>query len=170
MRKWTIWIFLLLLVFAVPLFAGETPEVPAAVEAAESEGLPAIIGQITSLIMGIIGVPLAVAITLLAVKLLKKAGIEVDAETEKFIRKQADSVIHKVDAWSVKLADEGKKPKGHEKLAKGVSLLGGIIKVSKVGNLAEEKLTEIIEERLRAQKDKGQHNRIKEADPKPNPT
>lgn len=164
MRKWIIWMFLPLLMISAPAIAG------GASSAAEATDIPAVVGQITSLIMGIIGVPLAGVITLLAVKLLKRAGIEVDAETEKFIRKQADSVIRKVDAWTTKLADEGTRPKSHEKLSKGIDLLDSIIKVSKIDNLAREKLEEIIEERLRAQKDKGQHNRIKEADPQPNPT
>jgi hypothetical protein len=164
MRKWIVWGFLPLLMISVPAIAGEAPG------AAEATDIPAVVGQIAVMIMKIIGAPLGLLVTLLVVKLLKKAGIEVDADTEKFIRKQADSVIRKVDVWTAKLADEGKKPKSHEKLAKGVALLESIMKISKVGNLAQEKLSEIIEERLRAQKDKGQHNRIKEADPKPNPT
>ncbi len=154
-------LIILLAMFSSPVWAAE---------AAESTDYPAIVGQISVLIMGVIGVPLSIFITLLVVKLLKKAGIEVDADTAKFIRKHADSTIRKVDAWATKLAKEGKKPKDHQKLARGLDLLEGIIKVSKVDSMARDKLAEIIEERLQAQKDKGQHNRIPEADPKSNPT
>ncbi len=164
MRSRILGIIIFLVMLSSPAWAAE------AAEAAESMDIPAIVGQGAVMIMKVIGVPLALLIALLVTKLLKKVGIEVDAESKKFIAKQADSAIRKVDAWAAKLANEGKKPKDHEKLARGLDLLEGIIKVSKIDNMARDKLTEIIEERLVAQKEKGRHTRVKEADPKANPT
>lgn len=156
--KWTIWFGLFLIIGVSAANAGEAPtEVEAAtvvVEAAEKGGIPAIVGEIVQLLLMFLGVPLALLLVGLVMKALKKVGIQTDAETQKFLRKQADSVIRQVEVWAEKTAKGAKKPKSREKLSKGIALLSGIVKASNIGNLAAEKLGDIIEERLIAKKEK----------------
>lgn len=167
--KWTIWFGLFLFIWMGSAGAGEAPAaaeaaaevveagtdvVVAAAETAEEGGSLAIVGQLVQLALMFLGVPLALLLVGLALKALKKVGIQTDAETQKFLRKQADSVIRQVEVWAAKTAKETKKPKGHEKLSKGIALLSGIVKASNIGNLAADKLGDIIEERLIAKKEK----------------
>lgn len=162
--KWTIWLGLFLIIGMSAASAGEAPTVEtaeaatavveAAAETAEKGGIPPVVGEIVQLLLMFLGVPLALLLVGLAVKALKKIGIETDAQSQKFLRKQADSVIRQVEVWAAKTAKETKVPKSREKLSKGIALLSGIVKASKIGDLAAEKLGDIIEERLIAKKEK----------------
>lgn len=117
----------------------------------------AVTGSIIHTLLSYLGGIIGLLLTGLIIQALRKMGINISADTEKFLRKQADSVISQVDAWAVKLAKQGKKPKSHVKLARGLEFLDRIVQASGVAGQPLIKLTNIIEERLIRRKEKGEH-------------
>jgi len=122
----------------------------------------AVTGSIIHTLLAYLGGIIGLLLTGLIIQALRKMGINISADTEKFLRKQADSVISQIDAWAVRLAKQGKKPASHEKIAKGLELLDGIVRASGVANQPLSKLTNIIEERLIRRKEKGEHVAVEE--------
>jgi hypothetical protein len=152
----------------VPEATRTTPIEPVKIDVKKAEdkkdgasiGDSAATGQIIHTVLTYLGGVLALLLVALVVQVLRKMGINISADTEKFLRKQADSVISSVDSWAAKLAKDGKKPKGSAKLTKGIELLNGIVKASGVANQPIEKLESIIEERLIRRKEKGEDVKI----------
>lgn len=139
---------------AVPVAPTEAPKpVEKKVGIVDSALTGSIIHTILSYLGGVIGLLLIGLI----VQALRKMGINISADTETFLRKQADSVISQVDSWAVQLAKDGKKPESQLKLRKGINLLAGIVKASGIANQPIRKLEAIIEERLIRRKEKGEH-------------
>lgn len=146
------WLFILL-IFSSVAIGGEAP--PPAAEG--GSGAMAVVYEVIIIIAGVLGSVLTTIMILLAKKYGKKIGIEIDGETEKFIRKSADSAIRQVEAWAVDNKRQNRKVgNSSAKLTRALGILNLALDASGVKKLAEEKLTEIIEERLFAMKAKGQ--------------
>ncbi len=155
MRKVFPWIFIILM-FASAALGGEAPA-PEAPEAGGGSAGMAALYEIIIIVAGVIGSVLTTILVLLAKKYGKKIGIEIDGETEKFIRKSADSAIRQVEAWAVENKRQNRAVgNSSAKLTKALGILNLALEGSGVKKLAEEKLTAIIEERLFAMKAKGQ--------------
>lgn len=122
---------------------------------AEESSVMDAVKSIVVIILGIIGAGLSLVGTVLVVKLLQKAGININADTEKSIRKIVDSGIRRVEVWAA--AEEkqnGKKPKPTSKLQKGIEKIDKMLTAFGIKKMAAAKIEELIEERLEAKNEK----------------
>ena len=154
MRKFYLWFFIILMFTGVAL-GGEAPDAAPAV----TGGSPVmtVVYELILIVAGILGSVLTTILIFMAKKYGKKIGIEIDAGTEKFIRKSADAAIRQVEAWAVEAKKQNRKPgSSKDKLTKALGIINSVIEGTGIKKIAEEKLIAIVEERLFAMKAKGQ--------------
>lgn len=154
MRKFYLWVFIILTFTGVAL-GGEAPD--AAPASSGGSSAMAAVYEIVLIIAGTLGSVLTGILILMAKKYGKKIGIEIDADTEKFIRKSADAAIRQVEAWAMEQKKQNRNPgSSKDKLSKALGIINAVIEGTGIKKIAEEKLMAIVEERLFAMKAKGQ--------------
>lgn len=122
---------------------------------AEESSVMDAVKSIIVIILGIIGAGLSLVGTMLVVKLLGKAGININADTEKSIRKIVDAGLRRVEVWAAEeQKQKGKKPKSTSKLQKGVEKIDAMLTAFGIKKMAAAKIEELIEERLEAKNEK----------------
>ena len=115
-----------------------------AADAASSSWMP-VVGELASMIITIVGPALTIIITALVWKLLGKLGVEKNVAIDVLMRKYIKQGINYADSWAEKQAE---KPVGEQKMATAIKHILGLVADSKLPQMAEDKLKDMIESQL----------------------
>jgi len=104
-----------------------------------------VVGEAISLALQIIAPALTILVTALVWKLLGKFGVEKDIAIDGLIRTYIKQGINYADGWAEK---QSEKPTGDEKMIVAIKHILGLVSDSKLPQIAEDKLKEMIESQL----------------------
>lgn len=104
-----------------------------------------VIGEIAKLVIEIVGPVVVLLVSAVLWKILGKLGIEKNASIDNLIRTYVKQGINYADSWAEKQAQ---KPTGDQKMAVAIQHVTKLIGDSKLPEVAEHKLTTLIESQL----------------------
>lgn len=104
-----------------------------------------LIGEVSALIIQIVGPILAVLVSAVVWKLLGKIGIDKNAAIDSLLITYVKKSVNYADSWA---KAQSEKPAGEQKMAVALKHIIELIATSKLPAIAEEKLKEMIEAQL----------------------
>jgi len=112
--------------------------------------MPAI-GEAVLLLIKIVGPVIAVLVSALLWRILSKLGIDRNASIDALIRTYVKQGINYAEGWASKQVDN---PSGEHKKSEAIKYILSLIRESKLPNIAEEKISKMIESQLAYDKKK----------------